>query len=67
METQRGHGGQSAGFGGIERGQHFIETEKCFQNQEVRPRVLEQANLFGHEILGMTQGARPFAFDELRA
>ena len=66
-KTQRGHGGQSTGVGGVERGQHFVEPEKGFENEEIHARVFEEANLLGHEVFGMTQRAWPLALDELCA
>ncbi len=54
-------------MGGVERGQHFVEPEKSFQYEEIHARFFEQANLLGHEVLGLAQRRRPLAFDELGA
>ena len=66
-ETQRSHDGQPAGVRCLERGQHFIEPEKRFEDKEIDAGIFEDANLLGDEVLGLAQRSGSLALDELRA
>jgi hypothetical protein len=66
-ETQRYHGGETNCVRGVQCREHFVEPEKGFQNQKIHAGILEQADLFGDEVFGVSKRSGSFAFEKLCA